>query len=234
MKFNSTPNTRSLVFAIDDVAGTNVNTYPLDRKALALNMGLDIAYGVIFNSVDTKSYDDFNYSKLPQGTYDIVSGQRNITVSEDSEGGEILKIFKVIAYNESGDAYELVKTDVKSAPTQFGEDTGKVYSYDWVGNSLVFDVTPDTTIPNGIKIFYMRNSTYFVEGDTTKEVGLPATLVPGLIDYAAWRYSFKKGLIKKNELSQLVAEWKEDIKEFMSSQSREDNIVFKPFVVNSK
>ena len=153
MNFNGTPNTRSLVFAIDDVAGTNVNTYPLDRKALALNMGLDIAYGVIFNSVDNKSYDDSNYSTLPQGTYDITIGERNITVDADSEGGEILKIFKVIAYNENGDAYELRKTDVKLAGTQFGEDTGKVSAYDWVGNSLVFDVTPDSTISNGIKDF---------------------------------------------------------------------------------
>ena len=54
----------------------------------------------------------------------------------------------------------------------------------------------------------MRNSTYFVEGDTTKTVGLPATLVTGLIDYAAWRYAFKKGLMKKAELSNLVTEWK--------------------------
>ena len=234
MKFNSTPVERSLVFAIDDVAGTNVNTYPLDRKALALNMGLDIAYGVIFNSVDNKSYDDFNYSKLPQGTYDITVGERNITVSEDSEGGEILKIFKVIAYNAEGNAYELRKVDIKTASTQFGEDTGEVMEYDWVGNSLVFDVTPDASISGGIKIFYMRNSTYFVEGDTTKEVGLPATLVPGLIDYASWRYAFKKGLMKQSQLSQNVAEWKQDIKVFMSSQSREDNIVFSPFKVNAK
>ena len=80
----------------------------------------------------------------------------------------------------------------------------------------------------------MRNSTYFIGTDTIKEPGLPAILVPGLIDYAAWRQVMVNGLQKKNDLKDNVDVWMKDLANFMSSQSIEDNKRLTPFTVNAE
>ena len=226
MKFNPATEYDSMVKAIDDLVDTNASKYTLAQKARAVNSGLDKAYSTLFNSADTKNYDDHNFTKLPQGTYDITLGERNLTVFKDEEGAEILKIHKVIAKNSSGNWYELEQKDIRDKDARdiaYGEDTGIIRCYDWVGTSLVFDVTPEATVPNGIKVFYMRNSTYFTEADTDKEPGLPALFHDFLVYYAAWQYAMKKGLQRKNDIKQELDVLQKGIMEFASAQSVETN-----------
>ena len=90
MQFNPANTNISMVLKVDDLADTNATKYPLAQKARAFNTALDRAYSLIFSFTDTKNYDDRNFSTLPQGTYNIVSGERNITVLKDEDGAEYL------------------------------------------------------------------------------------------------------------------------------------------------
>jgi len=226
MKFNPATEYDSMVKAIDDLADTNVTKYPLTQKARAVNSGLDKAYSILFNSVDTKNFDDHNFTTLPQGTYDITIGERNLTVYKDDEGAEILKIYKVFARNTNGDPYELVAKDIRQDDADaiaYGDDTGVIRAYDWVGTSMVFDVAPEVTIADGLKIFYMRNSSYFTEADTDKEPGLPVLFHDYLIYYAAWQYAMKKGLQRKDDLKKELDAIETKLMQFASAQSVEKN-----------
>jgi hypothetical protein len=235
MQFNPATEYNSMVKAIDDLVDTNVSKYTLAQKARAVNSGLDKAYSVLFNSVDTKNFDDHNFAKLPQGTYDITIGERNLTVYKDEEGAEILKIYKVFARNSNGDAYELEAKDIRQDDAYaiaYGDDTGVIQAYDWVGTSMVFDVTPEATIANGLKIFYMRNASYFTEADTTKEPGLPALFHDYLVYYASWQYAMTKGLQRKNDLKAELDALAKGLAEFASAQSLENNIRLTPMQNN--
>jgi len=237
MKFNPLTKYDSIVESIDNLSDTNISTYPLVKKALACNSALDRAYSIIFQSVDTKNYDDKNYTTLPQGTYDINLGERNISISKDDEGGDILKIYRVIAKNSDGNWYELRKTDIRSKDSDilaYGTETGKISAYDWVGTSIVFDVAPDEDIADGLKVFYARNSTYFTDTDTDKEPGLPALYHDYLVYYSAWQYAMKKGLQRKDDLRREVDRLEISLSEFASSQSLEENKRLKPYTVNAE
>ena len=237
MRYNPATEYDSLVKLTDDLAETNVNTFPLTKKARAFNVALDRAYTIFAQNVDTKGYDDKNFTTLPQGTYDITAGERNISVDTDDEDAEILKIYFVMAKNAEGNWYRLEKTDIRNRDSwelAEGDETGEISQYDWVGKSLVFDVTPEATIAGGIKVFYMRNSSYFTESDTDKEPGLPTIFQPYLAYYTAWQYSMSKGLGKKNDLAQMVVNYEKDIAEFASSQSIETNKRLTPYTVNAE
>ena len=237
MKFNPSTEFDSMVKKIDDLAGTNSTTYPLTKKARAVNTGLDEAYSLLLQYTDTKNYDDHNFSNIPQGTYDITIGERNLSVFKDEDGAEILKIHKVIAKNSNGDWYELKEMDIRSKNADniaYGTETGQISAYDWVGTSMVFDVTPEATIANGIKVFYARNSSYFTEDDTTKEPGLPAIYHMYAVFYAAWEHCFSKGLQKATGYEKKLKEMREEMKKFASSQTLVENTRMSPLKVNAK
>lgn len=235
MRFNPPTEFDSIIKLIDDLADTNDNKYTLAQKTRAVNLALDAAYTKILASADTKGFDDRNFTTLPQGTYDITAGQRNLTALIDQEGAELLKIHRVIAKDVNGNWYNLERADIREANTNdiaFGTGTGKISKYDWVGNSIVFDVTPDTTIVGGLKIFYMRNSDYFLETDTVKEPGLPVIFHPYLAYYAAWQYAMKKGLQRKKDFKNEIVRMEDEMVNFMDSQSVEKNSRLSPYRVN--
>lgn len=237
MQFNPTTEYNSIVKNIDDLVDTNVNKYPLTKKARACNTALDKAYTILFSSTDSKNYDDPNFTTIPQGTYDITAGERNITIFKDSEGAEILKIHKVIAKNESGNWYELKGYDIRDKEARdiaYGDDTGQISSYDWVGTSIVFDVVPETTIAGGLKVFYARNSSYFDENDTTKEPGLPVVFHDYIVYYASWQYAMSKGLERKNDLYNQVLKLEKELADFASAQDISENKRLTPFRVNAE
>lgn len=237
MKFNPTTEFDSAVKKIDDLAGTNVSTYPLTRKARSMNTGMDEAMSILLQYTDTKNYDDPNFATLPQGTYDITIGERNLTVNKDEDGADIMKIYRVIAKDSNGDWYNLKEMDIRSPHADniaYGTDTGKISAYDWVGSSMVFDVTPEATVADGIKVFYARNSTYFTETDTTKNIGLPAIYQMYPVIYAAWEYCWSKGLQKAKGYDVKLKEMREEMKKFASSQTLVANTRMTPHIVSAK
>ena len=237
MKFNPSTEFDSIVKKIDDLAGTNTTKYPLTKKARAVNTAMDEAFALLLQNTDTKNYDDQNFAKLPQGTYDITVGERNLSIFKDEEGAEILKIYRVIAKNADGTWYELKETDIRNRDARdvaFGDKTGEVRQYDWVGTSMVFDVTPEATIADGLKVFYARNSSYFTESDTTKEPGLPALFHMYPVIYAAWEYCWSKGLQRATGYEKKLMEMREDMKKFATSQTLTSNKRFSPLVINAK
>lgn len=237
MKFNPATEYDSIVKNIDDLVDTNNTKYPLAKKARACNTALDKAYTILFNSVDTKNYDDPNWTKIPQGTYDITQGQRNITIFKDEEGAEILKIHRIIAKDTSGNDYELVGKDIRDRDAYdiaYGDHTGQISAYDWVGTSIIFDVIPKDTIAGGLKVFYARNADYFTEADTDKEPGLPVVFHDYIVYYASWQYAMSKGLQRKTDLERTVLRLEQDLAKFASAQDLTKNTAFKAHTVNAK
>jgi len=235
MQFNPANTNISMALKVDDLADTNATKYPLAQKARAFNTALDRAYSLIFSFTDTKNYDDRNYSTLPQGTYDITAGERNLTVFKDEDGAEILKIHLVMAKDTLDNWYRLEEMDIRDRDAfeiAEGDEVGRIDAYDWVGNSLVFDKSPEEDIAGGIKVFYMRNSTYFDADDTTKEPGLPAIYHMYPIYYAAWEYCSRKGLQRASAYEKKYLEMEQDMKKYFSSQTITKNTRIAPMANN--
>lgn len=237
MQFNPATDYNSVVKNIQDLTDTNLSKYTLKQIARSVNNYINRASSILLQYTDKKNYDDPNFSTLPQGTYDIMEGERNIVVFKDEEGKQIQKIHLVIAKNEQGDWYKLEPKDIRDRDAYdiaYGDETGQIHSYDWVGDTLIFDVSPETTIPNGIKIFYARSLDYVTEADTVKEIGLPEHLQDYVVYGASYDYTMRKGLQRKDELFRHVQRIEKEMKDFATSQSVEENIRIRPFRVNAE
>jgi len=237
MRFNPTTDYDSIVKNIQDLTDTNVSKYTLKQIARSVNNYLNRASHLLLEFSDNKNYDDPNFTYLPQGTYNIVNGERNITIFKDEEGKQIQKIRKVIAKDPSGQWYEIVPVDLQDRGEQeiaYGDQTGTPYSYDWVGTTMIFDVSPNYDMTDGLKVFYERSLDYFTEADTTKEPGLPEHFHDYLVYGASYDYCTRKGLQRKGDYRNMVEKIEQNLKSFMGNQSLEKNTRIRPIRVNVK
>ena len=237
MQFNPSTDYNSIVKNIQDLTDTNVSKYTLKQIARSVNNYINRASSILLEYSDKKNWDDPNFTKLPQGTYDITAGERNLTVFKDEEGKQIQKIRLVIAKDSAGNWYKLNPLDIQQREAReiaFGDETGQIMSYDWVGTSIVFDVTPDETIANGIKVFYERSLDYFTEADTTKEPGLPEHLHDYLVYGASYDYAVRKGLQRKGDFEKKVQKIEQEMRALAENQSLEKNVRFTTYSPNVK
>ena len=226
MQFNPATDYNSIVKNIQDLTDSNLSKYTLKQIARSVNNYINRASSILLEHSDKKNWDDPNFTKLPQGTYDITAGERNLTVFKDEEGKQIQKIRLVIAKNTAGDWYTLIPMDIQQKEAReiaYGDETGDIRSYDWVGTSLVFDVIPEDTIANGIKVFYERSLDYFTEADTVKEPGLPEHLHDYLVYGASYDYAMRKGLQRKDELYRHIQRIEQEMRVLAENQSIEKN-----------
>lgn len=162
------------------------------------------AFALSFNGWNV---DDFNHTKDPFITIDLVSGRRDYHFTTDQEGSLVLNIYKVMIKDVSGVYREIYPVDQQSdGPSSLwdGQNTyGTPTTYDKTGNGLFFNSLPNATnvtLTAGLKLLIDRESTYFVVSDTTKISGLDGVCHDYLYLRPSYEYARDKGLQNRESL----------------------------------
>lgn len=210
---------------IDTEVSTNSTSYPLATKVLDINVALDDAIDIAIKNCGTGQFDDTNHTNYPTITTDLNSGQRDYTYTQDGSANLVLDIYKVMVAGEDGVLFEIPQVDMQSEkyPTFYnGQNlTGIPSCYDRTGNGIIFDVIPNYTITDGVKMFINREGSYFTISDTTKKSGLDGRLHEYLVVSPAYKYACRKSLDNMKELEKRKLILEDKIKQVYSRKDRD-------------
>ena len=199
-----------------------------------LNRSYDKAATKIMSADGRWQWDDTNYTDLPIGRTDIVSGQQNYSMDV-----EHLEILKVVCTDSAGVKHELIPysindplatIEVEALSTQQGIPT----HYRKNGVTFTLYNTPNYNYTNGLIIYFQRKPSYFAYTDTTKSPGLPAIFHRYLSLDASLDYAVSKQLTSKNDLAIKVKEMEDGMVDFYSKRSKDESKIFRPVFRSSR
>lgn len=190
---------------IDRACGTNTTTYSLANKAIDVNIALDDVMSI---ALKTRGWnvDDWNHSKDPFITTNLVDGQRDYHFTYDEQANLILDIEKVMVKNSATGQY----VSLSPVDQQSDSDMESFYNglntegvptkYDKTGNGIFLDPIPSYNSTEGLKVFISRESSYFIAADTTKVAGIDGLCQDYLYLKPAYEYARDKSLPNKETL----------------------------------
>lgn len=224
---------------IDRNCKSNSSSYPLSEKTADINLALDKVIATIFKVGGRWQYDDSNHTDYPIITTTLTSGTRDYPFVTDEQGNLILDIYKVmIKVSSTGDYVEIDPVDQQSdSDTQsfYANDTvtGVPSRYDKTANGIFFDVIPNYTATDGIKIFINREGSYFTTSDTTKKAGFAGLFHEYLALRPSYQYASRNGLPNKNDLKNEMLEMETDIKKHYRDRSKDERPIITPETIES-
>jgi len=224
MQFSDTTNDDGIVQDIDFWAGTDSTSFPIKDKTRSANRALDKILALILQADGRWEYDDSNQTDLPIATANLVSGQRDYSIS----GATYLKITKVLVKDAAGNWDVLDPVDEHDQVARnIIEDriTGTPKRYIKKANSIFLGPEPSYSYTAGLKIHFQRNVVYFDTADTTEVPGFAAPFHRLISLYAA------KDYCAANDFGARLANINNEIKEleaglvaFYTSRNRDERI----------
>lgn len=225
---------------IDRCCKSNTTTYPLAKKAVDVNIAQDEALCFALKAAGW-NVDDFNQTKDPFITIDMVDGQRDYHFSYDEQSNLILGIYKVMVKDSSGVYHTLTPKDQQSQnDTDIdgfidGQNTeGTPLYYDKTGNGIFLDPIPSYNSTAGLKVFIDREMVQFVAGDTTKISGLDGLVHDYLYLKPSYEYARDSGLSNTERLYRDMVEARQKIYERYGRRERDVKRRLVPSVQNNK
>lgn len=227
-----------LTALIDRNCKSNNVSYPLADKTADMNLAMDEAYSEIFGSASKWQFDDSNHTDYPFIMTTINSGQRDYTFTTDEQGNMILDIYKVMRKNADGIYEEIFPIDQQSdlGTEDFYDGrniTGIPQYYDKTANGIFFDVVPDYTSVNGLKVFINREGSYFNTSDTTKKPGFAGLFHEYIALRPSYQYAYRNSLKNVNLLKGEMLEMKAAMKKYYRDRSKDEQTVMTAETINS-
>lgn len=244
ISFSDTTNKDGLIQRIEQYCGFNDGEISSDSTLLAqftgkINVALDRVFDLIYNSEGNTRFDDSNFTRTtgwPQTNIDLVSGTRSYALTIDADSNLVVDVYRLFLADSSGNYRSLQKLqsdDLVSFYDGLGT-TGMPRAYARVGKYINFDVIPDYSYTNGIKVFVKTEGSYFNTTDTTKVPGINGLFHNYLALVPSYEYCFTHQIPIMNFLKGEINETEKAIQKFYNSMgNREEKMVFRPFKVNS-
>lgn len=238
MQFNPSTNAQSLVARINRTTGATNVTYPLIDKANDCNEALDHFWFLALTCDGKWQIDDSNYTDLPIGITDIVSGQQDYSLASD-----VMEIEKVFAKDSAGNWTELRPVDITATKQDIqarniwqlpANDSGAPTAYDKVGVSIFLNSIPNYASTGGLKVVFKRGPSYFVSSDTTKQPGIPVIFHDYISRYASWLFLVDKNPAKADKLFLSLRQEEDNIGEFFSKRDKDVKPRFVPMYRSSR
>lgn len=235
MQFSDTTNKNGIIQTIERWTGLGDATISGDATLLkqitaSVNDAFDEVLPYIYSLTDKPRWDDINHTDLPIGTFNIVSGQQDYSVTADDNSLDILNLTGVrILTSSSGLDYESLEKmtgDDERAETAMSPDSsdmGIPTHYLEVGNVIFLYPKPNYSATNGAKIFFEREPSYFASSDTTKEPGIPKPFHSLLAFIAAheWLVLYKNdNTTAISRLEKKISDKKEQLDDIISKRNR--------------
>jgi len=239
MQFNPTDGYTGLIQECERICllgltGISSDTVQLKNFTARMNMALDRFYTLALTHDSQWQFDDTNYTDLPIGTGDLVSGQQDYSFASD-----VLTVEKVMIKDSSGDWQELDKVDInepgaKNLWTLATGNSGTPTQYDKFANSIFLDPIPNYSSTGGLKVVFKRNASKFVYTDTTKEPGIPSLFHPYLARVASLPYLIEHNMDALTSLNTLILQDEQAIKDYMGKRNKDDRQQMKANVENTR
>lgn len=202
-----------------DISG---NSDRLKEFTARINRAYDKAVTIISQADGKWQFDDTNYTTLPIGSTDLVSGQAQYSLDL-----EHLAILKVVVVSSSGVKSQLMPytitdplgtVEAENITTNGGIPTW----YRKTGGNIILLPTPNYAYEGGLIVYFERKPSYFASTDTTKSPGIPFIYhrflaLDAAVDYAIW-----KQLDLKNDAATMLQEMKDSMENHYSKRSKDE------------
>ena len=219
MVFSDTSTNQGLVQEIDFLLGTNSTTYGINDKTRNINRALERVASIIQTADGKWDWEDLNNADMPIATTNIVSAQQDYSVDTT-----FLKIKGVYYLDTTGTWNELIYSSDKDGFLQLTtNDTGIPSRYTIVGNSILLDVYPTSSVTGGLKVYFARDVHLFTVSDTTATAGFASQFHRYLSLSAAYDFAIAKGKDIANTLRNEMLIMEKGIKEHYSGRLEVEN-----------
>lgn len=236
MTFYDSTTQQGLCQEIDRLCDTTDTTYTRYAKTSRVNNALEEVVGWLINADGTWQFDDTNYTTLPIGTGNLISGQTSYTFA-----AQFLDIEEVDVLMLSGIYHRLTPFDPSELGMSFEEyfavsttnsPTGLPQYYDKNSDSIRIAPAPTATtctLTNGLKVRFKRTASLFTPVNTTAA----DTTVPGfaspyhaILAYMAsipYCMTYKKDRV--GTYTAKVAQMKMDLIKFYTNREKDNRKV---------
>lgn len=232
--FSDTSTNTGIVQQVRKLMRIDSAQWPTANIVASVNNWLDFVTGYAIGADKRFQWDDTNHTKLPEGTTDLTSGQSDYSFLTDEQGNTIVTLTGVSLLNNS--KYEpLILVDRNDSDydlSTFGITSGTPTAYDKIADNIIrLDMSPSSTVSNGLKFFFQRTPSYFVAADTTKSPGVSPLLHRGFVIASAYDGAMTLGL---SNVRLLENERRVEEKKVIDYFSRRNNDDVKPRLIPKK
>lgn len=228
MVFNDVTTNQGIVQEIDFLVNTDSVKFPISDKTRVINRWLERVVGRILEADGRWQWDDTNYTVYPIATTDLTAGQQDYVYNTKH-----VRITRMEIKDENGNWKWLEPIDQNDTRyrslTELGNQTGVPCYYDKLSQSVFLYPRPSYNSTGGLKVYYQRNADPFVVTDTTKEPGFAAIFHRLLALGPAYEYAIANNLNsqKIGLLKAEIAQLEQDIKEFYSKRSKDEQLTLR-------
>jgi hypothetical protein len=214
MVFSDTVGGTGILERARKFARVDATQWPTVNVVNSANDRLDkiMSYGI---SADRRfQLDDTNHTKLPIGTTNLVAGQSDYSFLTDEQNNPIINLTRIDVQDSTGIWRQLKPIDqneIGDALDEFMENDSLPEFYDKIADNIIrLYPAPISSVTAGLKFYFQRTGSYFVDADTTKAPGVSPLLHRGFVIASAYDGALTLGT---NNLSALAVELqKEDLK----------------------
>lgn len=233
---------------IDFLVKSDSTTYPITQKTANVNRALDNVVSAILGADGRWQWDDTNYTDLPIGVTDLVSGQQDysfdteylvltrLEVKDPNGNWQYLTPidqndlnYSTLNYRDNVPGYVYVEGQSLS---DFLKTPGTPLYYDKLASSVFLYPKPDYSSDGALKAYFQRRADYFTVSDTTKEPGFAKHLHRYLSISAAYDFALTNGLSKAGTLKQELLALEQKITEFYAYRPKDEKVIIRPHVEN--
>jgi hypothetical protein len=208
--------------------GISGNTARMKTFARRLNQAKDKFVTIASRYGSLWDFDDRRYADsdqdLPIWTTNLTSGVADYLLDFD-----ILMFDQIFIKDSSGNYVELLPQDDRNSPDAYTTQvSGQPTSYEFVGNSIIFDKIPNYT-PTldgngknfGIKLVGKRKTLNFAYGDGAVPISVPEVMFEYLANKASLPFIREKGLKHYNAVyAEVIRMETIDIPQFISNRAK--------------
>lgn len=200
--FSDTVANQGIVQQVRSLMRVDATHWPTAKIVASVNNWLDTVIGYAIGADRNFQFDDTNHSKLPEGTTNLVINQSDYSFLADEQGNPIVTLLGV-SLLVNGKYVPLEAVDRTQVDTStFGTVSGTPTKYDKIADNIIrLDFLPPATVSAGLKFYFQRVGSYFVEADTTKSPGVSPLLHRGFVIAAAYDGALTLGLPNLGPLS---------------------------------
>lgn len=221
-----------LKLLVHDIVDTNSTTFADARMIRGFNKAQDKVVNLILQKDTLAQWDDENYTDLAEGFLNMVDGQQDYSTKEDENFANLLAIHKIYI-KPSATALDTEYVEIAKHGKEFSLVEGVPSAYRLSGKSIIFDVVPNFSATNGIKILFTRIPQPISISDTTKEIGIPTTYHHLIALYVAYDYARAKRMDNRNDILAEIREEEKSLGLFVKKQDFNTNIAITAEPVHS-
>lgn len=211
---------------IHDTVDTNTSDFSNARMVRQINIAQDDVVSIILENDGAFEWDEEAYGDLNEGTLTINAGQKAYNLAEDENFANILSVIKGLCKDAGGNWYEIKRFHpdyIETSYDTFEDRSGTPTQYRLSGKKLLLYPTPNTTISNGLKIFFIREPKPITVNDTTRELSIPSIFHKLVAYKVAYNYAVSKRMDNKNDILNMIFREEEKLGLHMANQDRTVN-----------